>query len=130
MVLLIGLLSCQSPQYRLGDLVKIETIDSITVRNNSGEHTLRPTELRNFRRVLAAMYYRPKTDVKLGAIGFSVYMQGKKYWVEGRTHGQYLRIPRQLIDSAHRTGLAKPSLGADPGLIFEFATPINLDNYQ
>ncbi|UOR06632.1 hypothetical protein MUN82_05915 [Hymenobacter aerilatus] len=128
-LLLISLLSCQSPQHQLGDLVKIDAIDSITVRNNSGEHTLHSTKLRGFRRVLAAMYYRPKTDVKLGSIGFSIYVQGKKYWVDGSTHGQYLRIPRQLIDPAHQAKLAEPNPGADPGLIFEFTTPINLDNY-
>ncbi|WP_324680182.1 hypothetical protein [Hymenobacter sp. GOD-10R] len=127
---LLTLSACTAHEDRFRDLVEVDTIDAVVLHNNRGDYRLTREELRRFKGVLGDMWYRPQADLKMGTIGFSLYIQGQQYEAVSRTHGRYLSVPHQLVPPAKQHLLARPSSQADAPLIFEFDSAVNLDNYH
>ncbi|GGG49619.1 hypothetical protein GCM10011378_27180 [Hymenobacter glacieicola] len=127
---LAALASCQPRKYCLKDLIDTEAIDSVTIHNNSGDYQLSPTELRAFRGTLGKMRYLPEADLKMGTIGFSVYLDGRGYYAATRTHGQHIKIHRALVDDQHRFVFPVFSPIKSEELLFELDGAVNIDNFR
>ena len=127
---LLGLLGCSAqPDYQFKELVAVELIESVTMHNNAGTYRLNPAELRRFKQTLSRMQFCPDASLKMGAIGFTLVLRGHAYYIAGRTHGEHVEVPWELV-SKHREVLGEPSDGHGHGLIFKFTEPVNLDNYH
>ena len=127
---LLGLSACSArPDYQFKDLVAVELIESVTVRNNAGTYRLNPAELRRFKQTLGWMQFCPGASLKMGAIGFTLVLRGHNYYIAGRTHGEHVEVPWEVV-SKHREALGDPNDSHGHGLIFKFAEPVNLDNYR
>lgn len=121
--------SCQPREYCLKDLIDIEAIDSVTIHNNGGDYRLNPAELRAFRSTLGKMRYLPQASLKMGTIGFDIYINSKGYYAATRTLGQQVKVNRRLVDQNSR--LALPFFNpVDEELIFEFDKAVNIDNFR
>jgi hypothetical protein len=127
---LLGLSGCSArPDHRFRDLVDVEGIESVTVHNNAGQHRLNPAELRRFKNTLGRMRFCPEASLKMGAIGLTLVLRGHAYYIAGRTRGEYVEVPRELV-SQHREALGDPNDRHGHGLLFKFTEPVNLDNYR
>jgi hypothetical protein len=127
---LLGLSGCSArADYRFKDLVAVEAIESVTMRNNAGTYRLNAAELSRFKQTLSQMQFCPDVRLKMAAIGFTLVLRGHAYSIAGRTHEQYVEVPWALV-SKHREALGSPSDRHGHGLIFKFTEPVNLDNYR
>ncbi|SNR28997.1 hypothetical protein [Hymenobacter mucosus] len=130
LLIVAALSSCQPKEYRLKDLVDTEAIDSVTIHNNNGVYRLNPAELRAFRHTLGVMHYLPEASLKMGTIGFDIYLCGQGHYVAARTHGKYVKMHRSLIDRNSHDMFPLFSPVKDDELIFEFDEAVNLDNFH
>ncbi|TGD77126.1 hypothetical protein [Hymenobacter wooponensis] len=105
-------------------------IDSVTIHNNSGNYRLNATELRTFRNTLGAMKYLPGADLKMGTIGFDIYLQGQGHYLATRTHGKYVKVHRSLIDKNSSFLLPIFNPVESEELLFEFDEVVNIDNFR
>jgi hypothetical protein len=127
---LLGLAGCSArPDYRFKDFVAVELIESVTVRNNAGMYRLNPAELSRFNQTLSRMQLCPDASLKMGTIGFTLVLRGHAYYIAGRTLGEHVEVPWELL-SKHREALGDPSTSPGHGLIFKFTEPVKLDNYR
>ncbi|MDF7815216.1 hypothetical protein [Hymenobacter sp. YC55] len=127
---LLGLSGCSArADYRFKDFVAVEAIESVTMRNNAGTYRLNAAELRRFKQTLSRMQFCPDARLKMGAIGFTLVLRGHAYSIAGRTHGEHVEVPWELV-SKHREAFGSPRDSHGHGLIFKFTEPVNLDNYR
>jgi len=79
---LLGLSGCSArPDYQFKDLVAVELIESVTMRNNAGTYRLNSAELRRFKQMLSRMQFCPDASLKMGAIGFTLVLGGHAYYI-------------------------------------------------
>ncbi len=105
---------------KLKELIAIEKIDSVEMINNSGKHLIESEKLASFVAKLGESSYQD-ASLKMGAIGFSIYMEGNSIPFTGRTHGDYIET-----HSSHFS-IKKEATVHD--WIYFKVTDLNLDNY-
>jgi hypothetical protein len=109
------------PRQILADHINFDKLEKVTMSNNSGSFQLNNRQLTQLKKDLAKMTYHPGSPVKTGAIGFSIVVEGKSYFISSSTHGQYVEVPSHLLfgdtSPIHRTYYYKTN-------------GVNLDNYK
>ncbi|MEM6686138.1 MAG: hypothetical protein AAF617_10170 [Bacteroidota bacterium] len=106
-----------------GDVVDLSNLEKVTMRNNSGTFILTTSQLEKLKKELSTMVYEPNIGVKVGSIGFDLYMNGNVHRVLTRTKGNYIEVDRDLITKNSTILVSKAP--------YYFQTNgVNFDNYK
>jgi len=94
-ILFICLLS--SCKYTFSDFVEVDKIENVHMHNNMGDFDLTYAQLKKFKQQIGVLPYAPNQSVKLGAIGMTLTIEGKNYYIGARTHGDFIEIDPSMV---------------------------------
>lgn len=128
-VLLMVSCSCQDSNEKVNhqivfsDLVHLEKLTSVEMRNNSGTFNLTDAQIKKLKTELNQMIYAPHMSAKVGAIQIKLKINNQDFYISTATHGKYMEIPRDLI---HQN---LDAIDHKQWLYFK-TNGVNFDNYQ
>lgn len=107
---------------RFGDLVELENVSEVRVRNNNGYHEVKGDTRKELIELLGNMTLEKNGSYKTGAKSIELTIGGDTFALFGRTHGNYIEADRKIVSRN------KESIEGIETLYFK-ADKLNIDNY-
>ncbi len=107
---------------KFSDFVEVENIESVLMRNNSGEFELSENQIKNFRKELGEMIYEPTSSAKGGVIYVIVTIDKSDYVISTSTNGEYAEVHSHIV--------TKNNDLIRNGWLYFNTNGLNFDNYK